>query len=198
MPTCERQKLITEIVKTVLGVSIETEKSFGWFKNKHTPEGFGIYFSLIDRIFKMLGGDPDSSKRSRLLKCDAYLAAPLNCFFEFDEYQHFSTARLKALELYPHDLELGFSVQEYKNYCLKHRDRADKYRHKLRKADFNFEGGRTAQRAYLDCFHDILPLLHGLNPTIRIAEFEVIEISSNNSKGQTVIERLLERKLHMG
>lgn len=196
MPKDERQQLITEIAEKVLGISAEPQKSFDWFRNIHTQEDFGIYFPLINHIFLMLGGDLEAGKEPRLLKCDAYLPAPLNCIFEFDEHQHFSTARLKTLELYPSKLRLGFAIDEYKRYCGEHRLEADKYRYTKRTRDFDFEGGRTAQRAYLDCFRDILPSLHGLNPTIRIAAFEVVEVTGNDARGRAIVKKLLRKKLH--
>jgi len=62
-------------------------------------------------------------------------------------------------------------------------------------ANFNFYGGRTAQRAYLDCFRDLLPQVYKLRPTLRINEFEVKGIYTNNEESCTRIEKLLNSKL---
>jgi hypothetical protein len=181
MAVGDRQKLITDVVSTVLN-EYATDVSFDWFINKHTQAHFGKYFTTIDKIFAALNGDKQASqaKRTKTLDCDAYFGGQHNFIFEFDEYQHFSSARLKTFEFYPPDLKINFSVDQWKQLCKTHKDKADKYRKAKATTDFNFAGGRTAQRAYLDCFRDLLPLLHGLQPTVRINEFEVTDIYVNN------------------
>jgi hypothetical protein len=86
--------------------------------------------------------------------------------------------------------------ERWKQLCKTHKDKADKYRKAKATTDFNFAGGRTAQRAYLDCFRDLLPLLHGLQPTVRINEFEVTDIYVNNQEACNKIEKLLKTKLN--
>lgn len=191
----ELQHLITGIVSSVLGKRAERGRSFNRFKNVHTPKDFGAYFPLIDRIFVNLGGNSKADKPIRSLSCDAYFGGPFNFILEIDERQHFGSARPKALELYPPDLQVGFDIQEYTAHCREHYLKADKcWRSKTTK-DFDFSGGRTAQRAYLDCFRDILPTLHGLNPTVRISEFEVQGVTGNNTRSRLVVERALYGKL---
>jgi hypothetical protein len=197
MPVRGQQELITEIVAQALNTPAEPNKSFAWFKNTHNLEDFGIYYSLINEIFKMLGGNSNANKQVRTLNCDAYFGGSYNFIFEFDEHQHFSTARLRALTQYPANLPTAFNIQEYQAYCHKYLDKADKYRHRKTTTDFDFAGGRTAQRAYLDCFRDILPTLHGLQPTVRICEFEVMGVVENNSQSRSFMERLLEKKFKL-
>lgn len=193
----DRQKLITEIVSSVLGETAQTDIKFGWFINKHQKEHFYENYELIDKIFRTLNGDKNANqaKRTTQLECDAFFGGTFNFIFEFDEYQHFSTARLKTLQLYPDDLQTNFSVKNWLNFCTNHKEKADKYRRSKPTNDFNFIGGRTTQRAYLDCFRDLLPKYNGLNPTLRISEFEVTDIFSNNSNSRKKIEKILENKL---
>jgi len=193
MPVGEQQKLITQIVSDVLDTPI-SYRSFYWLINQHRQQDFQQYYSLIDDIFKALGGNPNAGKGIQGLTCDAYFGDSFNFILEYDEHQHFSTARLKTLEMYPADLQVGFSVEEYKGYCQQFHFGADKYRYSKKTKDFNFSGGRTAQRAYLDCFRDILPPLHGLKPTIRIAEFEVMNITGDNPESRDNMRQLLDRK----
>ena len=195
MPIGEKQALITEIVETVLGEPAQSGKTFTWLKNQHVQEDFQFRLSLIDHIFKTLEGSSQVNKKVQLLRCDAYFGGSFNFIFELDELQHFSTARLKTCELYPSDLQIAFDIQKYQLYCQMYHEKADKYRRSKTTVDFNFIGGRTAQRAYLDCFRDILPPLHGLNPTIRIAEFEIEEVTKNDKHSQTLIGQLLSQKL---
>lgn len=199
MPVGNKQKLIAEIIASVLGQRPQLDKSFEWFINKHTRSHFEKWYSLIDDIFCCLKGHwpANQSKRTQCLKCDAYFSGKYNFIFEFDEHQHFSSARLKTLELYPPELRVNFSVDEWKNKCRTYKEKADKYRKFKTTIDFNFQGGRTAQRAYLDCFRDILPVQHGLNPTRRINEFEVQDIHVNCKNSRSLIEGLLNDKLYI-
>lgn len=196
MAVGDRQKLITDIVATVLNERAETKVSFDWFINKHTQQHFGKYFTTIDNIFASLNGDrqANQAKRTMTLDCDAYFGGQYNFILEFDEHQHFSSARLKTFEFYPTDLKVNFSIDQWKQLCKVHKDKADKYRNAKTTTDFNFVGGRTAQRAYLDCFRDLLPLLHELQPTVRINEFEVADIYANNRESCNKIETLLKAK----
>jgi len=193
----DQQKLITEIVSKVLGETAQTSKKFDWFLNKHSKENFGKHFSNIDNVFKSLRGEitANQAKRTVGLECDAYFGGKYNFIFEFDEYQHFSSSRLKSIESYPTELKVYFDLENWKKLCKTHKDSADKYRKSKTTKDFNFVGGRTAQRAYLDCFRDLLPEIHGLNPTLRINEFEVVGISRDDKESCKKIELLLKTKI---
>jgi len=197
MAVGDRQRLIVDIVATVLNERAQTDMSFTWFVNKHTKEHFGKYFPTIDRIFSTLNGNKQASdaKRTMKLDCDAYFGGQHNFIFEFDEYQHFSSARLKTFELYPTDLKVNFNIDEWKQRCRIQKDKADKYRKTKTTVDFAFVGGRTAQRAYLDCFRDLLPEINKLQSTVRISEFEVTDIYLNNKDARSKIEKLLKAKI---
>ncbi|MCX6246176.1 MAG: hypothetical protein NTW10_00445 [Bacteroidetes bacterium] len=197
MAVGDRQRFITDIVAEVLNEPAQTDKSFFWFINKHTKENFGKHFSTIDKIFISLMGDRQASlaKRTMTLDCDAYFGGKYNFIFEFDEYQHFSSSRLKTFEFYPTDLQVNFSIDQWKQLCRTYKHEADKYRKSKTTTDFNFIGGRTAQRAYLDCFRDFLPEINGLKPTVRISEFEVADIYTNNKEAFIKIENILKSKI---
>lgn len=197
MATGDKQKLITQIVSTILGVQHNCSKKFDWFYNKHTEDNFKGYFAHINNIFTSLKGDiiANENKRQQALACDAYFGGSYNFMFEFDEFQHFTSYRLKTFDHYPDNIKLNFNLQQWKQDCTIHMLKADQYRLKKTTKDFNFFGGRTAQRAYLDSFRDLLPTLHGLNPTLRISEFETIGITSNDRDACQIIERILKTKL---
>lgn len=197
MAVGDKQKLITEIVSIVLKEPAQTSKKFDWFINKHSKENFGKHFSTIDKIFNSLNGDlnANQTKRSVSLDCDAYFGGQFNFIFEFDEFQHFSSARLKTIENYPTDLKVNFDLLAWKKLCQTHKDKADNYRRTKTTTDFNFVGGRTAQRAYLDCFRDLQAEIQGLSPTLRINEFEVVGITKVDRETINKIEQLLKTKL---
>lgn len=193
----DKQKLITEIVSKVLNETAETNKKFDWFINKHSKEYFGKNYSIIDKIFNELNGDliANQSKRTVSLDCDAFFGGQFNFIFEFDEFQHFSSARLKTIENYPIELKVNFDLLDWKRLCKIHKDKADNYRRTKTTIDFNFDGGRTSQRAYLDCFRDLQAEIQGLNPTLRINEFEVNGITKADKDSCNRIEQLLKTKI---
>jgi hypothetical protein len=193
----DRQRFITEILEKALNQKAETDCKFDWFINSHTEIHFKKYSKDIQQIFIALEGNllANQNKRNSFLRCDAYFGGKYNFIFEFDEVQHFSLARLVSLNCYPKNLKLNFSLLDWKKYCLMYRQKADGYRKSKPTRDFNFIGGRTAQRAYLDCFRDFLPCQNGLNPTLRINEFEVADITINNKESQRKIKRLVDKKL---
>ena len=176
---------------------VHIAKTFDWFINKHTVEHFGEDFKKIDKIFTSLGGDilANNGKRTDRLRPDAYFGGQFNFLFEFDELQHFNSPRLSTLEQLPNNIKTNYSIDNWIALCNKHKVQADNYRRTKTSVDFNFLGGRTAQRAYLDCFRDFLPTRHGLNPTLRINIFEVADMHSISKDDCKKMEQLLKLKL---
>ena len=194
---------IIALVEEVLGAPAERRAQFDWLINKPSPAHFGQYYPRIVNLFEKMDGDWAglSTKADGHLTPDAYFPAPYNFIFEFDELQHFTAFRQTTLEVYPEDLALGFNRRVYLQLCLKHQERAiqkgtDRFRRKT--ADFPFINGRAAQRAFFDTFRDWLPSLHGLKPTLRLAEFEVADILSGKLSGDAAkdyIHSLIEQRL---
>lgn len=198
MPVRDRQRLITDILATVLKEP-PGNPSFGWMTNKQGGEESGEAYDALRAIFKTLRGNAEAHalKRERPLNCDAYFGGTYNFIFEFDEVQHFSSFRLKTFQHYPEGLRLGYNLLRYKQYCMRFMVEANSYRQAKTTEDFPFAGGRTAQRAYFDAVKDVLPPLHGLNPTLRIAEFDVTEVLANDNVGQGIIRAILRNRLPM-
>jgi hypothetical protein len=86
---------------------------------------------------------------------------------EIDEHQHFTTARLTTLRLYPDGAQLGFDLEHYKALCKRWKREADKaFAHKDARG-FGV-GGRQRQRAYYDALRDFAAPAMGHPPVIRI------------------------------
>ena len=104
-----------------------------------------------------------------------------------------------ALEKYPRELQYNFTVNTYIDYCKLYSNDAIKKGppgYRKSKKDFRFEYGRAAQRAYLDAFRDLLPVKYGLNPTLRIAEFEVgFILKDDNKSRERMVQILNQRKV---
>jgi len=93
------------------------------------------------------------------------------------------------LWLYSVDNVLAFNWNRYLQFCEGHHGAAikkgpDRFRRKT--ADFPFVNGWAAQRAFFDAFRHWLPPLHGLRPTLRMAEFEVADILNGKLTGNAV------------
>ena len=189
------QKLFLEVVQQALKVEPQRFTA-NWFINKPRKEHFRVRYDAAMAVFDALGGNGDGldSKGTRKLNPDAYLPPPYNCLIEYDEVQHFTRFKQKALELYPATYTYGFSVGEWLDRCKRHRVAAEaKGQPGYRKPteDFPFPGGRHSQRAFLDMFRDFLPPLWGLRPTVRVSEFEFRPGSDNPIE----LKRLIESRL---
>lgn len=200
VPAGERQREILDLISRALCVEVRHGPEFPWLRNRHREQEFERYFPVIAGIFRALGGDEAAlaSKRPLSLKPDGYIGAPYNSLLEFDEFQHFSSARERTLSLLPANLPLGYSRAHYLELCRVHRADADRYRHAKQAPEFNFPGGRTAQRAYFDCFRDLLPSLYGLRPTIRITEFDVQSITGDRPESLTKLADLVKGRFPYG
>jgi len=194
---------IITIVEDVLGAPAERRTRFDWLVNKPQPTHFKETYPAIMRLFDEMGGDRSGllTKTEGPLTPDAYFPEPYHCLFEFDELQHFTSFRAQTLRGYPAHIPLGFDLRLYLQFCAEKLTVAlqkggDSFRRKT--ADFPFVNGRGAQRAFFDTFRDWLPPLHGLRPTVRIAEFEVAEILNGTLTGAAArchIRELLKRRV---
>ncbi|MCZ6676648.1 MAG: hypothetical protein O7E52_05290 [Candidatus Poribacteria bacterium] len=180
---------IIALVEAVLGAPAERRAQFEWLINKPLATHFGRYHPMIIDLFEQMGGDSDGlfAKADGYLIPDAYFPEPYHFLFEFDELQHFTAYRKQTLAVYPADLTVAFNRQKYTQFCIRHQESAlqkgtDRFRRKT--ADFPFINGRAAQRAFFDTFRDWLPPLHGLCPTLRLAEFEVTDILTGKLTGE--------------
>jgi hypothetical protein len=123
--------------------------------------------SGLSAAFNLLGGNEAESlaKRRSQLRVD-FLIEP-STIVELDEFQHFTSARLQTLDFYE-GLDHGLDLSTYRRLCKRHGAAADRYRAAKPAAGFNFYGGRSAQRAYLDMCRDLLAPAFG-ERVIRIA-----------------------------
>ena len=190
---------IIALLEEVLGTAAERRAQFEWLQNKPSREHFGEHYDILMELYVELNGDWDgtSAKTDGYLTPDAYFPEPYHFIFEFDELQHFTQFRELTFRYYPENVPLAYAPEEYLRFCKQHHAAAlakgpDRFRR--RTADFPYVNGRAAQRAFFDTFRDWLPPQHGLNPTVRLAEFEVTRILNGELTGndaKTYMERLI-------
>ena len=194
---------IITLVEEVLGITAERRTHFDWLCNKPRSKDFGEHYDAVMVLYAELKGDWENTtaKADGYLIPDAYFPEPYHFIFEFDELQHFTHYREQTFRFYPANIPLAYESQKYRQFCQQHHVAAlakgpDRFRR--RTADFPYANGRAAQRAFFDTFRDWLPPLNGLNPTVRLAEFEVSSILNGQLTGdaaRTYMERLLDERL---
>jgi hypothetical protein len=126
--------------------------------NKHVAEAPADVLTALATMHSKLGGDAAvlAAKRAGNPPTPDLVHTELGCFIEIDEVQHFTTARLRTLDLYPVRVPLGFDIDEYRRLIGRWREKGDRaFAHRV-SADFPKPGGRQAQRAYNDALRDLL------------------------------------------
>lgn len=179
---------IIKLVEEVIGITAERRAQFDWLRNKPRCEDFGEHYDAVMALYTALEGDWEgtTAKADGYLIPDAYFPEPYHFIFEFDELQHFTQFRERTFQFYPADIEIDYVLQEYHQFCQQYHVAAlakGAARFRRDTADFPYTNGRAAQRAFFDTFRDWLPPLHGLNPTLRLAEFQVAPILNGQLTG---------------
>jgi len=131
--------------------------------------------AALGRIFAALAGDLGELGEGRLTPLlGDFVHEPTGTLVEIDESQHFTSFRLRSLDLYPQDARLGFDLATYRQLCKDWGERSDGYFRTKAARTFGV-GGRQRQRAYYDALRDLAPPAIDRPPTIRI------EAASRNS-----------------
>jgi hypothetical protein len=124
--------------------------------------------AVLEEIYVALGGDIELLETARVRRLPGdFIHVPTGTLVEVDESQHFTSARLTTLSLYPVDPPLGFDLDHYKALCRKWRDESDGYYRTKAARGFGV-GGRQRQRAYNDALRDLAAPAMGHPPTIRV------------------------------
>jgi hypothetical protein len=126
--------------------------------------------AVLERICARLRGDVSvlAAARENLLLPVDLLHAPTGTVVEVDGVEHFTSARLHALALYPGDAAVGFDVGEHMQLCRDLCGRSDILSRGLAAKAFGF-GGVLRERAYHDALRDLATPAMGHPPLVRIA-----------------------------
>ncbi len=158
------------------GVELQADVAVAWLtRNGHlSPE---VRDKLpaetrdaLDRILDALDGDAVAlAAKIRGTSRVDFILEPHGIVVEYDEVQHFTTARLETLSLYPATAPLGFDLASYMALVRRWSPRGDKgFAHKTA-TEFPGPAGRQRQRAYFDAVRDLVAPHFGNGPLIRIA-----------------------------
>jgi len=146
-------------------------QSFDWLcQQGHLalPDEASPARDTLSQIYAELKGNPNelASAPTTRLSGD-FVHEATGTLIEIDEHQHFTSARLATLRLYPDGAQLGFDVERHKDLCRRWKREADKaFAH--RDARGFGPGGRQRQRAYYDALRDFATPAMGHPPVIRI------------------------------
>ena len=164
----------------------QVNQSFPWSSRPedyvNTPIG-----DLLQRIRAGVGalrGHRDFIKSAEMPPCDFYISDP-PFILEFDESQHFSRARLITLSLYPEQFKLGFRLARWRELC-REINAVD---------DQPFD--RDERRAWYDTLRDLLPSLHGFDPTVRLyaGEYPWCSLDASSDSDRANFRGLLGTRL---
>jgi hypothetical protein len=125
--------------------------------------------AALDEILQCLGGDgPALAAKTRGAMRGDFLLRPDELLVEYDEIQHFTSARIATLALYPPDAVLSFRPAEYAAIAELWREKGDRaFAHKSA-AEFPGPQGRQRQRAYFDAFRDLAAPHFTPGPVLRL------------------------------
>lgn len=194
--------ILSVIIAEVLNTPAEKNKIFGSWSR---IDRFGIaniraFGKVFEKVYDALKADYTvlCNIRKPYFSCDAYFGGDHRFIFEYDTLIDFNSYRESTLQFYPEDLKLNYDREEWLAYCAQYKQQADCYQYSQKVNGFEGPGGKAAKRALVDFLKDSQPYLEGLNPTLRICEFEIAGINSDNPsdrKNYLIIEKLLKKKL---
>ena len=128
----------------------------------------------------------DFIRSPELSGCDYFVPKP-GFMVEFDESQHFTHLRERALSKYPESLPLGFDRDAWIALCREIRARDD---------DPPF---RDEQRAWYDTLRDFLPTISPLLPTVRFyaSEHAWCGLNPKNQEDVKKFRQILSDRTHV-
>ncbi|KIQ93094.1 hypothetical protein LH47_02851 [Anoxybacillus thermarum] len=177
----ECKNTIIDMFRVIFGnVKIEHKMEIKARLEDYIHDSYYKDLATIYNALKNYRGN-ESFVRSKFLKsCDLYIPQP-GFVVELDESQHFSEARKISLTHYPKGLKTGFNVNKWIEQC-----------EKIMSKDNN-PHDRDEQRAWYDTLRDFLPLIKGLQPTVRISllDYTWCELDPNKEEDVELFKSLV-------
>jgi hypothetical protein len=125
----------------------------------------------LQAIYARLKGDASvlPAARENLLLAVQLFHEPTGTVIEVDDASHFTSFRLRALELYPPTARLGFDKDEHMQLCRDTHATSDRLDRGLAAKGF---GGLPRERAYRDALLDLAVPAMGHPPVVRLAAYD--------------------------
>jgi hypothetical protein len=142
-----QKRALAKLLRQRFG-SVETEAEFPWL-TVPAPDEMDDAISGIFNTLKAMRGFTEFITPGKPLRCDFFVPGE-RLIVEYDERQHFTEQRAKALEQFPPGLQLAFSREEWIAACL------------TIKATDPTPPHRDEQRAFYDSLRDILASRNGV------------------------------------
>ncbi|MYC68130.1 MAG: hypothetical protein F4X12_17535 [Acidobacteriia bacterium] len=152
------KKCVGQFLERIYGTCVRNHR-FRWQTGLDAYAGTQID-AVLRKVAHLLeahrGFGLDEFVRSTVLSgCDYYVPDP-GFIVEFDESQHFTRPRSLALSVYAELDHLGFSAVRWMKLCEHHA------------ASDNDPPFRDEQRAWYDTLRDLIPMIRGKEPTVRL------------------------------
>ena len=163
---------VREILTAIYG-ECRVNHRFPWSSHPedYTTTAISNSLALIRTALGNWRGHRDFIKTPQIPPCDFVISNP-PFILEFDESQHFSQARLITLQLYPKTIPMGFSLSRWQNLCREINAQDDQ------------PIDRDERRAWYDVLRDLVPIVYGFRPTVRLyaGEYEWCALDAPNAR----------------
>ena len=111
---------------------------------------------VLEDLHRALGGNLAALAKRPIQHQQSDLVTSAGQLIELDEVQHFTSARWDTLTRYPTMFSFGFSIDYYRTLIDTWKAKANAVFTRQWSPDFDFSGGRRAQRADFDAVKDLL------------------------------------------
>lgn len=142
-----QKRALAELLRRRFG-TVQTEAEFPWL-TVPAPVDMDKALTAIFNALSKMRGFTDFITPGKSLRCDFFISSE-RLIVEYDERQHFTEQRAKALELYPGDMPLDFDRDQWIAAC------------RTIKATDPTPPHRDEQRAFYDSLRDILATRNSL------------------------------------
>ena len=192
----ELEHAVIELVRKVYGG--QELATPDWLQRPGTAEA-GRRWRVLERIYHELTAmelpEVMPPRERRTVDCVLQRRGEAPRIVEFDEKQHFNRYRALTIRAYPRAAAVAFDRRAWLGACDAKRRLEGGGFGVPKPPLFPHEDGRHRQRAYRDAVADLLPAVNGWLPTLRIADFEVVEWICGRGSRRRMEQLLAERLL---
>lgn len=171
----ELEHAVVALVRSVYGGA---ERATPDWLQRPGPTECGRRWPMIRSVYTELTGlelpEVMPSREHRTVDCVLHRRGEAPRIIEFDETQHFNAYRAQTIRRYPRTARAAYDRAGWLAACDAKRRLEGGGFGRPKPPLFPHEDGRHRQRAFRDALADLLPAVHGWQPTLRIADFEVV------------------------